>query len=96
MLPSDLEPALSFCTHLCYKSAIIQPDTYKVVPLNENLDVDRAHDNYRAITNLKRQHPQLKTLLTVGGDDDIDDTQKYNHVVSNMRFIIMIYIFFHS
>lgn len=78
MLPSDLEPALSFCTHLCYRSAGIQSDTYKLVPLNENLDVDRAHDNYHAITNLKRQHPSLVPILTVGGGDDTEDANKYN------------------
>ena len=78
MLPLDLDPALSFCTHLLYGYAGIQPDTYKMVSLNENLDIDRAHANYRAITNFKSKFPALKVLLSVGGDADIEDTQKYN------------------
>ncbi|CAH2034696.1 unnamed protein product, partial [Iphiclides podalirius] len=78
MLPLDLDPALSFCTHLVYGYAGVHPDTYKMVPLNENLDVDRAHANYRAITNFKTKYPALKVLLSVGGDVDTEDPQKYN------------------
>ncbi|XP_063837314.1 chitinase-like protein EN03 [Ostrinia nubilalis] len=78
MLPLDLDPALSFCTHLVYGYAGVQPDTYKMVPLNENLDVDRTHANYRAITNFKTKYPGLKVLLSVGGDVDLEDAQKYN------------------
>nr|QFZ95587.1 imaginal disc growth factor [Acanthobrahmaea europaea] len=78
MLPVDLDPALSFCTHLVYGYAGIQPDTYKMVPLNENLDVDRTHANYRTITNLKTKYPGLKVFLSVGGDADTEDVQKYN------------------
>ncbi|KAL4717696.1 hypothetical protein ACJJTC_000845 [Scirpophaga incertulas] len=77
MLPTDLDPALSFCTHLVYGYAGIQPDTYKMIPLNENLDVDRLHANYRTITNFKTKYPGMKVLLSVGGDADTDD-QKYN------------------
>ncbi|XP_049885039.1 chitinase-like protein EN03 isoform X2 [Pectinophora gossypiella] len=78
MLPLDLEPALSFCTHLVYGYAGVQPDTYKMVPLNENLDVDRSHANYRTITNFKSKYPALKVLLSVGGDADTEEVQKYN------------------
>ncbi|XP_041987933.1 chitinase-like protein EN03 isoform X2 [Aricia agestis] len=78
MLPTDLDPALSFCTHLVYGYAGIQPDTYKMVSLNENLDIDRAHANYRAITNFKTKYPGLKVLLSVGGDADTEEIQKYN------------------
>ncbi|XP_039763264.1 chitinase-like protein EN03 [Pararge aegeria] len=78
MLPLDLDPALSFCTHLVYGYAGIQPDTYKAVSLNENLDIDRNHANYRAITNFKSKYPGLKVLLSIGGDADKEDEQKYN------------------
>ncbi|XP_050361020.1 chitinase-like protein EN03 [Nymphalis io] len=78
MLPLDLDPALSFCTHLVYGYAGIQPDTYKMVSLNENLDIDRNHANYRAITNFKTKYPGLKVLLSVGGDADLEEEQKYN------------------
>ncbi|CAH0402156.1 unnamed protein product [Chilo suppressalis] len=78
MLPLDLDPALSFCTHLVYGYAGIQPDTFKMIPLNENLDVDRSHANYRAITNFKSKFPAMKVLLSIGGDADTEDQQKYN------------------
>ncbi|XP_063546680.1 chitinase-like protein EN03 isoform X4 [Cydia strobilella] len=83
MLPLDLDPALSFCTHLVYGYAGIQPDTYKMVPLNENLDVDRSHANYRAITNFKSKFPALKVLLSVGGDADTEDAAKYNTLLES-------------
>ncbi|XP_068620004.1 chitinase-like protein EN03 [Battus philenor] len=83
MLPLDLDPALPFCTHLVYGYAGIHPDTYKMVPLNENLDVDRTHANYRAITNMKTKYVALKTLLSVGGDADTEDVQKYNALLES-------------
>nr|ABC79625.1 imaginal disc growth factor-like protein [Mamestra brassicae] len=83
MLPLDLDPALSFCTHLVYGYAGVQPDTYKMVPLNENLDVDRSHANYRAITNFKTKYPGLKVLLSVGGDVDTEDADKYNRLLES-------------
>lgn len=88
MLPMDLDPALSFCTHLVYGFAGIQADTYKMVSLNPNLDVDRSHANYRALTNFKSKYPGLKVLLSVGGDDDIEEKQKYNTLVSLYYFIL--------
>ena len=78
----DLDPALSFCTHLVYGYAGIQSDTYKMVSLNPNLDVDRSHANYRALTNFKTKYPGLKVLLSVGGDVDIEEKEKYNLLVS--------------
>ncbi|XP_072930611.1 chitinase-like protein EN03 isoform X2 [Epargyreus clarus] len=83
MLPLDLDPALSFCTHLVYGFAGIQPDTYKMVSLNENLDVDRNHANYRAITNFKTKYPGLKVLLSVGGDADTEEPLKYNTLLES-------------
>lgn len=84
MLPNDLDPALSFCTHLVYGYAGVQPDTYKMVPLNENLDIDRSHQNYRTITNFKSKYPGLKVLLSVGGDADTEEPQKYNLLVNSI------------
>nr|XP_021205993.2 chitinase-like protein EN03 isoform X3 [Bombyx mori] len=85
MLPLDLDPALSFCTHLLYGYAGIQPDTYKLVSLNENLDIDRTHDNYRAITSLKAKYPGLTVLLSVGGDADTEEPEKYNLLLESQQ-----------
>ncbi|GBP97637.1 Chitinase-like protein EN03 [Eumeta japonica] len=75
MLPLDLEPALSFCSHLVYGYAGVQPDTYKMVALNENLDTDRSHNNYRTITNLRSKFPGMKVMLSVGGDADTEELE---------------------
>ncbi|XP_053623578.1 chitinase-like protein EN03 isoform X2 [Plodia interpunctella] len=83
MLPLDLDPALSYCSYLVYGYAGIQPDTYKMVPLNENLDIGKSHDNYRAIVNSAHKLPNLKALLSVGGDADKEDELKYNTLLES-------------
>nr|XP_022908131.1 chitinase-like protein EN03 isoform X1 [Onthophagus taurus] len=71
-----IDPALQFCTHLIYKSAVINADTNKLMPLNERYDV--TQDNYRKITELKRRYPGLRILLAVGHDyDDVETKAKY-------------------
>nr|QFZ95575.1 imaginal disc growth factor [Rhyacophila obliterata] len=77
MLPSDLDPALPYCTHLIYGYAGIDAATHKMVSLNTGLDLDQGHANYRVITQLKRKFPALKILLSVGGDADTEGTEKY-------------------
>ncbi|KAJ0183941.1 hypothetical protein K1T71_000364 [Dendrolimus kikuchii] len=86
MLPNDLDPALSFCNVGVYGYAGIQADTYKMVSLNENLDIDRTHANYRAFTNNKSKYP-MKVLLSVGGDVDLEDPQKYNTLLESPQAI---------
>ncbi|XP_030758347.1 chitinase-like protein Idgf4 isoform X2 [Sitophilus oryzae] len=83
---SFLEPALQYCTHLVYGYAAINDESLKLVPLNEQFDVIK--DNYRHVTSLKSRHPQLKVLLSVGGNDDIsgegqEKNLKYREVVES-------------
>nr|QFZ95576.1 imaginal disc growth factor [Hepialus humuli] len=78
MILADLEPALTFCTHLVYGYAGIQPDTYRMVPLNENLDTDKGHALYRNVAALNKKYPGLKVLLSVGGGADKEEKEKYN------------------
>lgn len=66
----DLEPALSFCTHLVYGYCGIDPANSKVKSLNEGLDLDQGKGHFRTITSLKRKYPHLKVLLGVGGNAD--------------------------
>lgn len=85
-----LEPALQFCSHLVYSSAGINPDTNKLVPLNEQLDINQ--DNYRHVTDLKRRFPGLRVLLSVGGGNDVsgEGSEKnmiYRTVVRTLRII---------
>lgn len=71
-----IDPALQFCTHLVYKSAIINQDTFKLTAQNEKFDV--TQDNYRKVADLKRRFPGLRVLLSVGNnDDDPEQKEKY-------------------
>lgn len=72
---TDLDPALSFCTHLVYGYAIVNKDTNKLAPLNEQFDVTKQ--NYQSVTELKRRFPGLRILLSVGGGADDQDDTKY-------------------
>nr|CAH7749528.1 unnamed protein product [Callosobruchus chinensis] len=74
-----LEPALQVCTHLIYGYAGINPDNYKMMPLNEAFDVNK--DNYRHITELKRRFPGLRVLLSVGGGNDISGEGQERNLV---------------
>ncbi|XP_050510387.1 chitinase-like protein Idgf4 isoform X1 [Diabrotica virgifera virgifera] len=78
-----LEPALQFCTHLIYGYAGIDPNTYKIKLMNEQLDLNQH--NFRQVTDLKRKFPGLRVFLSVGGDRDVsgEDTEK-NMVYRNV------------
>ncbi|XP_067625309.1 chitinase-like protein Idgf2 [Eurosta solidaginis] len=70
LLTPDLEIALQFCSHLIYGYAGINPNTYQMQSLHEDLDIHKHQ--YSEVTALKRKYPHLKVLLSVGGDQDID------------------------
>lgn len=70
MTPTDIEPALSSCTHLVYGYAGITADNFKVSPLISNEEMDQTKGLYKQITSLKSKFPNLKVLLSVGGDAD--------------------------
>lgn len=68
--PSDIEPALPSCTHLVYGYAGVNPDNFKISALISNQELDLSTGLYKQITSLKSKYPQLKVLLSVGGDAD--------------------------
>jgi len=68
----DLEPALQFCDYLCYGFAGIERSSFKAISLLPNLDLDLGKGLYRTVTRLKRKYPNLKVLLSIGGDKDIE------------------------
>ena len=78
----EIKPALQYCTHLVYGFAEIDDDDYNVEPLDKKLDLDKGKGQYRLVTGLKRSHPNLKVFLSVGGNRDTDDVEKYLKVVS--------------
>ncbi|XP_062141717.1 chitinase-like protein Idgf2 isoform X3 [Drosophila sulfurigaster albostrigata] len=67
---SNLALALRFCTHLIYGYAGIRADNFLAHSLNEELDINQHQ--FTEVTALKRHYPNLKVLLSVGGDHDID------------------------
>jgi len=72
----DLEPALQFCDYLIYGYAGIERDTKKAISLNQNLDLDLGKGLFRTVTRLKRKYTNLKVLLSVGGDKDVETTEE--------------------
>lgn len=74
--PTDIEPSLSTCTHLVYGFAVIDGASYKLVPLDEYLELDSGKGYYRAVTSLKKRYPGLNILLSVGGLAD-PEKEKY-------------------
>uniref|UniRef100_A0A0A1WVR5 Chitinase-like protein Idgf4 n=1 Tax=Zeugodacus cucurbitae TaxID=28588 RepID=A0A0A1WVR5_ZEUCU len=80
----DLEPALQFCSHLVYGYTAIDPESFQLKPLNKQLDI--TLNNYPNITALRRNHPQLLILLSVGGDRDLGEelpSSSYLNVLEN-------------
>ncbi|XP_033254123.1 imaginal disk growth factor 6-like [Drosophila miranda] len=68
----ELEPALQFCDYLIYGYAGLERDSHKAVSLKQQLDLDLGKGLYRTVTRLKRKYPNVKVLLSVGGDKDIE------------------------
>lgn len=83
----DLRPALSMCTHLIYGWAGIDANSFEVVPLNPSLDTGAGYAFYRLVTQLKRNFPDLKIYLGIGGNaDPYEETHKYLTAVSKHIF----------
>lgn len=84
----ELKPALSYCTHLVYGYAGIDDDKFKAISLDPKLDLPESKDvkggkgNFKSITALKKAYPSLTILLSVGGNADIEDPDKYLTAVS--------------
>ncbi|XP_039299774.1 chitinase-like protein EN03 [Nilaparvata lugens] len=75
----EIKPALTYCTHLIYGFAAIDDDDYHIEPIDKKLDTDKdnGHNQYKQVTDLKRSHPGLTVLLSVGGNADTEDPEKY-------------------
>lgn len=82
---SHLEPALRHCTHLIYGYAKINPDTFTIEQLNTRLDI--TLQNYHAVTQLKHKYPEMKVLLSVGGDADEFFQEKYVNMVTKKKIV---------
>ncbi|XP_073826301.1 chitinase-like protein Idgf1 isoform X1 [Musca autumnalis] len=78
-----LKFALRDCSHLMYGFVGLTRRSYDITSLNVDLDME----HFREITNMKKRHPYLKVLLSLGGDYDNDqvDPQKYVHFLEGGR-----------
>ncbi|CAG9760168.1 unnamed protein product [Ceutorhynchus assimilis] len=74
----DLDPYL--CTHVIYAFASFNPDTYNIVPNDEEYDI--VQGGYRSVIGLKEYNRNLKVLLSVGGPRDAY-TGKFSRMISN-------------
>ncbi|KAH8263729.1 hypothetical protein KR044_013002 [Drosophila immigrans] len=72
----DLALATQFCTHLIFGDAGIR--NFEAHSLTENLDI--LQRQYTEVTSLKRKYPELKVLLSLGGDRDIDDKHPNKYI----------------
>ncbi|XP_062561073.1 endochitinase-like [Armigeres subalbatus] len=55
----------NLCTHVVYNFIGIDEDTYKLVPLEREIDI--VQNGFGRFTDLKKTHPELKTTIAVGG-----------------------------
>ncbi|KAF5303798.1 hypothetical protein FQR65_LT08134 [Abscondita terminalis] len=76
--PDDVDPFT--CTHVIYSFASIDPHTYKIISRDEEYDVIQGA--YRAIVGLKQKNPNLKVLLSVGGNE-VEISHRFSSLVSN-------------
>lgn len=71
-----------------YGYAGIDDDKFKAKSLDPKLDLPESKDvkggkgNFKSITALKKIYPSLTILLSVGGNADIEDPDKYLSAVS--------------
>ncbi|XP_075152628.1 chitinase-like protein Idgf3 [Haematobia irritans] len=79
----DLETAVQFCTHLVYGFAGINAETFEVMSLNTDRDLQRRH--FATVTALRERFPNTKFLLGVGGDKDLQNPEKYVNLLEAGR-----------
>ena len=73
----EIKPALEYCTHLMYGFEEIDSGDFGIPPLERRAGFDED-----LVRGLKRSHPNLKVFLSIGGNKDTDDVEKYLELVS--------------
>ena len=56
------------CTHVVYAFAVLNTQTFKIKIFDQWLDIDLK--NYEKFVDLKKQNPDLKVLMALGGWTD--------------------------
>lgn len=74
----------SLCTDLIYSFAVLDGSTNKIKVYDYNADI--TNGQYSKFVALKKQNPNLKTTIAIGGwDDSHDNTNKYSHMVASQE-----------
>lgn len=83
-----MKDGLRFCTHLIYAFVGVDPESYSIKPLVEYTHISSIH--YESIIKLKEDFPKLKVLLSVGGNSDTNDPEKYMRLVKPVAFYVTV------
>uniref|UniRef100_A0A1I8M6Y6 GH18 domain-containing protein n=1 Tax=Musca domestica TaxID=7370 RepID=A0A1I8M6Y6_MUSDO len=76
----DLEISLQLCTHVVYGYAAIRRSTYEIVPGDK-----RQLPLFQQVNVLKKRYPNVKFLLSMGGNADKRNPHKYMELLENNR-----------
>lgn len=71
-----IEDGVKDCTHLIYGFVGINSKNYAIESIDPHMDVSYPN-HYANIVQLKQKYPKLKVLVSVGGNEDVKDPEKY-------------------
>ncbi|KAL2752063.1 glycoside hydrolase family 18 protein [Sodiomyces alcalophilus JCM 7366] len=54
-------------THIYYSFAYIKPETYEIIPMEDEKDGKLTTETFSQFTSLKRKNPSLKAVVALGG-----------------------------
>ncbi|XP_023296101.2 chitinase-like protein Idgf3 [Lucilia cuprina] len=68
----DMETALQFCSYVIYSDINIMPKTFALKPLTH-----LQQEQFLSVRKLKTKFPNVKFLLSVSGEKNMSDSEKY-------------------
>lgn len=71
-------------THIYYSFAYIQPNTYKIVPMQDEKDGSLTTETFTEFTALKRKNPSLRAVVALGGWTFNDNHTVWQPVFSDL------------
>ncbi|KAJ3529968.1 hypothetical protein NM208_g9528 [Fusarium decemcellulare] len=71
-------------THIYYSFAYIQPETYKIVPMQDEKDGSLTSETFSEFTALKRKNPSLRAVVALGGWTFNDNNTVWQPVFSDL------------
>uniref|UniRef100_A0A8D8VEV2 Chitinase-like protein Idgf4 n=1 Tax=Cacopsylla melanoneura TaxID=428564 RepID=A0A8D8VEV2_9HEMI len=78
--PEELVPALDKCTHLVYQDTQISK-AFEIQSLRPDIDTEIGMNLFRKITDLKKQFPKLKILISISSAENFEGQQRYIEVL---------------